>query len=448
MASKFYKAAEILWRRIIQLPAFTGPASIAMKAHAIVKAATAVSLLVGPSTSLAQANENLASINPELTYLLPYPFEGNLTQDFIDGTSLGNSTVVSTLKSAQSSPFLSFDQEFEDLIGNATLNTLVANTSFPYTWAGEGGIWVPDLNQVWMTSTLYNGPTSLYVLFLENNTVIKPNFTAAPGYGLHLPLAGPAGGYYFNGTIYMALTGDEREPASLVAINPHSYEATPLVNSYFGLEMNPIDDVVVTYTNTSNGPQKHIYFSTLDLAAFKLNVGRGAPMLPNAFWKFTPTTHTLQPVISRADVMTPNGVAVDKDFKHLYVTDTSATVSVGGGAQWNVSGSPAIYRYDLTADGLVTNKSLFGITREGVSDGIKVDDKGRVWTAEYEGIVVRNAVGKVIGIFNKEVILRSKNPPAEMTNFALGGNTLYILANDHILTVNFTETVIAPGQDL
>lgn len=199
-----------------------------------------------------------------------------------------------------------------------------------------------------------------------------------------------------------------------------------------------------------------------------MDVGRPAAMLPNAFWKFTPETETLQPIITRADVTTPNGVGVDRNFQHLYVTDTTvcqesafirsnrhanvtilqATSVVGGGSKWNVTSSPAIYRYDLspTGDGFVTNKVLFGITREGISDGIKVDDKGRVWTAEYEGIVVRNRFGKVIGLFNKEVILGTKNPKVEMANFALAGDTLIILAVDKIQKVRFTETVMSPGR--
>lgn len=113
-----------------------------------------------------------------------------------------------------------------------------------------------------------------------------------------------------------------------------------------------------------------------------------------------------------------------------------------------MTSSPAIYRYDLSpvGDGFVSNKVLFGITREGVSDGIKVDDKGRVWTAEYEGIVVRNPSGKVIGLFNKEVILGTQNPKVEMANFALAGDILVILAVDKIQTVRLTEIVMSPDR--
>ncbi|KAL1898010.1 hypothetical protein Sste5346_003868 [Sporothrix stenoceras] len=409
--------------------------------------ATSVALALGPAPSSAspsRSNCNLTVLDSEYTHLLPLPFEGNLTRDFLDGTALENQTVAAVLANAQKSAFVSYDDEFTRLIGSATLDLIVPDAPFPN---GEAGIWVPDLNQVWFVTTLYGGPTKLYILFLENNTVVEPQLTATAGYGTHIPLANPAGGYYFNGTVYLALVGTDQEPASVVSVDPRTYVVRPVVNSYFGLELPPVDDLVVTYTNTSRGVEKHLYLSTLDLSAFGLTVGRPAAVLPNAFWMFTPETGALQPIIPRADIFIPNGVAVSKDFRHLFVTDTSATASVGGGALWNVTGSPAIYRYDLSpTDGLVSNKVFFGMTREGVSDGIKVDDKGRVWTAEYEGIVVRNSVGKVIGLFNKEVILGTQTPVAEMANFALAGDTLVLLALDKIYTVKLAETVVSPDR--
>lgn len=95
---------------------------------------------------------------------------------------------------------------------------------------------------------------------------------------------------------------------------------------------------------------------------------------------------------------------------------------------------------------MLSNKVLLGITREGVSDGMKVDDKGRIWTAEYEGIVVRNSFGKVIGLFNKEYILGSPTPKVEMANFALAGDTLVLLAVDRVYTVKLAEEVLSPAR--
>ncbi|KAL2824698.1 hypothetical protein BJY01DRAFT_256432 [Aspergillus pseudoustus] len=194
--------------------------------------------------SLASPNPNVVSIPAEYTYLLPAGFQGNLTQDFIL-TEVDNPEISSLFAQAQSAPFVSYSTEFTNLIGSATLEPIVGanDTDFPFSWAGEAGIWLPDLNQVWCTGT-YNRPVSLYIISLDTNTV-----TQFDG-----PLAGPAGGYYFNGTVYVALTGDAEGAAAVVAIDPHTHKITPVVNSYFGLELPPVDDLVVTYS----GGNQHI----------------------------------------------------------------------------------------------------------------------------------------------------------------------------------------------
>lgn len=94
----------------------------------------------------------------------------------------------------------------------------------------------------------------------------------------------------------------------------------------------------------------------------------------------------------------------------------------------------------------MSNKVLLGFSRQGISDGIKVDDEGRVWTAEYEGIVARNRVGKVIGIVNKQVILGGAEVQIELANFAIAGDTLVILAVDKIQTVKFTKTLMSKDR--
>ncbi|KAL2813488.1 hypothetical protein BDW59DRAFT_167504 [Aspergillus cavernicola] len=90
------------------------------------------------------------------------------------------------------------------------------------------------------------------------------------------------------------------------------------------------------------------YFSVLSLAAFDPRVGRPAAVIPNSVWVLAPETKTIQPVITRADALTPNGVSVGADFRHLYLTDTSETLIFGGGDLYNNTGSPAIYRFDIT----------------------------------------------------------------------------------------------------
>lgn len=204
-------------------------------------------------------NPNIAYIDAELTYLIPQPFRSNLTEDFVQSEA-SNSTVQAVFNEAQAAPFVSFSEEFNDLLGpNARLlDAIPINTTAPLGFAGEGGAWVPELNQVWLTSTLYAGDTSIWVFHLDDYSVSQPNFTAAPGYGNVLPLPNPGGLYYFNGSVYAMLNGNERDSSSMAAINVYTLEVTPVVNSYFGLEYPVFDDLAISYFETHEGLQTHI----------------------------------------------------------------------------------------------------------------------------------------------------------------------------------------------
>lgn len=217
-----------------------------MKPQQILSAGMAMASL--PS-ALSSPNPNVVSIPEVYTHILPAGFQGNLTQGFIH-THVDDQEIASLFSQGQGAPFISYSSEFTNLIGNATVETVISpnDTDFRFSWAGEAGIWLPDLNQIWCTST-YGPPTFLYSISLENKTVTQ----------VDVPLSGPAGGYYFNGTVYVAMTGDKDAPAGLVAIDPHTHRVTPVVNSYFGLELPSVDDVVATYS----GGQTHLVWLCL-----------------------------------------------------------------------------------------------------------------------------------------------------------------------------------------
>ena len=106
--------------------------------------------------------------------------------------------------------------------------------------------------------------------------------------------------------------------------------------------------------------------------------------------------------------MNPNGVRVSPDMKTLYVTDSTGTFS--GAAPYTPASGPGdvswygpyVYAYDLDERMLPVNRRVFAQVRQGIADGIHVDDEGNVWTGEYEGVVVRNPAGKVIGVKRDE----------------------------------------------
>jgi gluconolactonase len=78
--------------------------------------------------------------------------------------------------------------------------------------------------------------------------------------------------------------------------------------------------------------------------------------------------------------------------------------------------------------------------RSGVLDGIHIDDAGRIWTAEYEGVVVRSARGKVLGLFNSQAF--GINATIHVANFASAGDTLLVLDAQRLWSGKLAQTVI------
>ena len=81
--------------------------------------------------------------------------------------------------------------------------------------------------------------------------------------------------------------------------------------------------------------------------------------------------------------------------------------------------------------------------RTGYADGIKVDDLGRVWTAEGSGVVVRNARGKELGVFNGEQLIDDSEAP--ISNFGLAGDKLVILAGNQVSVIQLGQNVTTPA---
>ena len=267
------------------------------------------------------------------------------------------------------------------------------------------------------------------VLDLETNTTSHPHTS--------LPIVNPNGGFYFNHTVYITGLGTLTEAPCIYAINPSTGDTSVVVNTYFGLQFNGPNDV----TWVTRGGKSYMFF-TDDPVSVRYQPTSGIPsQLPDAVWRYDPQEQSLVPVISRADILVPNGIRVNANQTILYVTDTSATDSapqlVGGAGGL---GSPAIYSYDLDDDAFPINRRMIGISRSGVPDGIHIDDYGRIWTAEYEGVVVRTPTGKVLGLFNSEAF--SVNQTQHVANFALAGDTLVILDVQRLWTVKLAQTVV------
>ena len=381
------------------------------------------------SVGIASLND-IVCIDPQLAYQILPDFEGNVTERFID-TATSNTTLSSLFASARNSTFISYDPEFLSILGPNPILKLVEQRN--YSFANEAGIWIPDRNEVWFTSSVIDEATIISVLNLETLEVYTPNTS--------IPIVNPNGGYYFNHVVYFAGDGNANVAPAIYAIDPSTGKSSIVINSYFGLPFNGPNDM----TWISRGNSNFMFFTDDPLSS--LYDGGPQPVLVDAVWRFSPSQQSLVPVISRADILVPNGIAVNKDFTKLYVTDTLPITPTDGLAAASFSGSNAIFVFDLDEDVMPVNKRLFGISRTGVPDGIKVDDAGRVWTGEGEGIVVRNARGKVIGVFNAETLLDAAlDDGVPIANFALAGDVLIVEANERLWTLKLAETVVEAGR--
>lgn len=125
-------------------------------------------------------------------------------------------------------------------------------------------------------------------------------------------------------------------------------------------------------------------------------------------------------VVSRIIEVSPdaNGLAFSSDEKTLYV---------------NNSGGKVIRRYDVNADGTVSGGQIFAdlssMSGKGITDGMKVDVEGNLWTSGPGGIHVFSPDGKALGFIKT---------PGEVGNLVFGGpdkKTLYIAARGDIFSV-------------
>lgn len=369
----------------------------------------------------------IISIPKEYTYLLPDSFDGSIFNSFIQGTVTADQHITSLFQAAANAPFISYDVEFLTLLGNPKIDLVEERTS---NFAGEAGVWIKSRNEVWYTTWINDGPTHVEILDL-NTRKTRPLVSSEP-------LHNPNGGFYHDGLIYFACLRDDARgwPGGVVSVDPESGHVEKVLNSYFGLKFDFIDDLTwVTQAETG----KSYMFITI------LPYPEGTELtstLPQGLWRWDPQNQALLPAISRTEFPVPNGIRPSKDGKALWLTD------FGGEERskiWGLPakiGAPAIYRYDLDQDMWPTNKRIFGVARMQAPDGIRIDDQGRVWTAEGEGIVVRAKDGRILGLFNAHYFTRDPVKVA-IVQFELVEDMVVILGQNKLWIVKVQEVLNA-----
>jgi gluconolactonase len=119
------------------------------------------------------------------------------------------------------------------------------------------------------------------------------------------------------------------------------------------------------------------------------------------------------------DLSRPNGIALSPDEKTLYVANSDEKRKV-----W--------MRYDLAADGSVSNGRVFAdVTAEnedGLPDGMKVDSQGNVYGSGPGGVWIFSPAGKHLGT------IKPPETPANC-NWGEDGKTLFITARTSVYRI-------------
>ncbi len=176
---------------------------------------------------------------------------------------------------------------------------------------------------------------------------------------------------------------------------------TPVVEKYEGKRLNSPNDLIYR----SDGA---LFFTDPPYGLTKQDDDPAKELKFNGVFMFK--GGKLTPIIK--DILRPNGLALSPDEKTLYVANSDDK-------------NPSLMRYDLAADGKVSNGKKFydwtGGKEKGIPDGVKVDTQGNLWVAGPEGIWVISPDGtqKPLGVIN---------PGETATNCGWGddGKTLYI----------------------
>ena len=196
----------------------------------------------------------------------------------------------------------------------------------------------------------------------------------------------------------------------------HDGAITVLLNHFQGKRLNAPNDLTVH----SDGA---IWFTDPGYGIMSNYEGHKAPFeLPANVYRLEPKTREVAVVAS--DMDKPNGICFSPDEKKLYIVDT--------GIPKNASDPHPIRVYDVEDGVRLKNGRMFVNMSPGLSDGIRCDVDGNVWSAAgwagdgFNGVHVFAPDGKLIGKIHL---------PETCANVCFGGekkNRLFMAASQSL----------------
>ncbi|MGO8718163.1 MAG: SMP-30/gluconolactonase/LRE family protein [Acidobacteriaceae bacterium] len=201
---------------------------------------------------------------------------------------------------------------------------------------------------------------------------------------------------------------------AIIRLSPDGKTYQTVADRYDGMRFNSPNDVVL-------GPDDAIYFTdpTLDLVS-----GQKQEIPFQGVYRISKAG---QVRLLTKDLTQPNGLAFSPDGKKFYVDDSQ---------QRNIR------VYDFRPDGTLANGRIFGVEKggpkEGVPDGMKIDEKGNIYVVGPKGIWVWDAAGNHLGT----IVV-----PEQPANLAWGGrsySTLYITASTSVYMIRTKAHGLVP----
>ena len=297
------------------------------------------------------------------------------------------------------------DEAVTDLINPEATLTELGNG---YAWS-EGPVWVEEYG---------------FLLFsdIPNNVIHKwtPDEGVTPylepaGYTGEEPRGGELGsnGLYMSNDGYLMLAqhGDRRIACMDAPLDEPTSDFTTLVGSYDGERLNSPNDLV----QHSNGD---IYFTDPPYGLEGLTEDPSKELEFQGVYRVTPGGEV---TLLTDELSRPNGIEFSPDEKTLYVANSD-------------NENPIWMAYDVTEDGNLANGRVFHNASEfvgvepGSQDGMDVDANGNIFATGPGGVWIFSPDGTVLGK------IKTNKPTANCT-IGLDGKTLFITADDQLLSI-------------
>jgi gluconolactonase len=281
-----------------------------------------------------------------------------------------------------------------------------------------------------------------YLLFAEipSNSIRKwvPGgglsvFMQPSGYKGSTPFAGPesgSNGMTLDGRGRLTVAGHaQRDVWRLESLTPQA-QITILADTYQGKRLNSPNDLVyrrdgsLYFTDPPYGlPTQSDRDRTKQLQVNGVyRIAGASNQAPGA----TPARAKLELLIK--DLPRPNGIVFSPDERYLYVNNSEPKKF------W--------MRYSVSTDGSLTDGKLFGDATSdaapGAPDGMKVDQKGNLYSAGPGGVWIFSPAGVHLGTIRL---------PEKVGNLAWGdgdGKALYITASSSIYRIRLMIPGIRP----